>query len=184
VSRDITAAVSAALNAANVPLLVFTELQFASGTVRFTNASYTFTWNGHDWLGLGRMIGIDPVEERSDVQSTVIKLRLSGVPSDMISIALAEHYQGLPCRIWVAPLDSDYRVIGSSLLFSGKMDTMQVKVSNPATITLTAVSKLADLERPRVRRYNDADQQAEYPGDLGLQFVEQMVEKQLVWGRG
>jgi hypothetical protein len=31
---------------------------------------------------------------------------------------------------------------------------------------------------------HDADQQAEYPGDLGLQYVEQMVSKDLIWGRG
>lgn len=183
-SRTLSAAVLAAMSAANVPLVVFVELVFDSGTVRVTNAAYTMSWNGYSWLGLGRLGGIDPIEEGAGVQANGIAMRLSGVPVDMVSIAMQEHYQGRRCRIWAAPLSASFQVLADPVVvFDGRMDTMAVEIGKTATITLSAESRLADLERPRVRRYNDADQQQEYPGDLGLQFVEKMVEKELLWGK-
>lgn len=183
-SRTLSAAVLAALTAANVPLIVFVELAFDSGTVRVTNAAYNQTWNGSTWIGLARLGGIDPIEEGAGVQANAIGLRLSGVPTDMVSIALGEHYQGRRCRIWAAPLSASYQVLADPVVvFDGRMDTMAVEMGRTAIITLTAESRLADLERPRVRRYNDADQQAEYPGDKGLEFAEEMVEKELLWGK-
>ena len=183
---SVTVAADTALGGENVPLLCFIELAFASGTARLCNAAYSFNWNSHTWLGAGRVLGISPVEEGADLQAYGVSMRLSGVPADLVSIALAEHYQGRTAKIWAAPLDSSYTVISDPVLvFNGRMDVMPIKMEGAsATIELSVESRLIDWERPRVRRYNDADQQAEYPGDLGLQYVEQMVSKDLIWGRG
>ena len=43
--------------------------------------------------------------------------------------------------------------------------------------TLTAVE--VDLERAEVRRYTDADQQAEYPGDRFFEFVPALQEAEI-----
>lgn len=184
-SRTLTTAADNALSDAHVPLLCLIELAFASGTVRVCNAGYNFSWNGHTWLGAGRVLGISPVEEGADLQAYGVSMRLSGVPADMVAIALAEHYQGRTAKIWAAPLTSNYTLISDPVLvFNGRMDVMPIKMEGgSATIDLSVESRLIDWERPRVRRYNDADQQAVYPGDLGLQYVEQMVSKDLVWGR-
>lgn len=401
-SRTIGAAVQAALAASNVPLLIFVELDFSGGFVRVTNAPYAFDWNGYTWTGLGRMGGIEAVNEGASLEARGLALKLSGVPlsgegaSENISTALNENYQGRDARVWVAPLganaylqlpgtsgnyastpdsaavsitgDIDLRAkiapndwtpaaqfeilnkdngsngnrsflfglntggkltllwtpdgnlprfgsastvatgfadgsahwvratldvddgaggwilryytsedgvswtqlgsdvtgagttsifdgpsqlnvaafsSGSSDLFAGKvyyaelrngidgqvvavfdpsrddlsstgevwtinrsgsdharlvrdpfsvladpkliflgrMDTMEMQIGKTAVITLTAESRLADLERPRVRRFNDADQQAQYPGDRGLEWAERMVEWAGIWGK-
>lgn len=189
-SRSIGAAVQAALEAAHVPLLVFVELDFSGGFVRVTNAPYAFEWNGYTWTGLGRLGGIEAVQEGASLEARGVALKLSGVPlsgegdAENISIALNEHYQGRDARVWLAALDEQFRIIGDQkLVFLGRMDNMQIEAGRTATITLQAESRLADLERPRVRRYNNEDQQLAYPGDRGLEFAEQMVEKALLWGR-
>ena len=63
------------------------------------------------------------------------------------------------------------------------MDTMPIEVGAQASIQLTVESRLVDWERPRDRRFNHPDQIAEYPDDKGLEYVAQMAEKELVWGR-
>ena len=60
---------------------------------------------------------------------------------------------------------------------------MNIEAGETATISISVESRLVDWERPRVHRYTNADQQIAYPGDKGLEFVAQMVEKELVWGR-
>ena len=184
-TRSVTTAFGNAMAGANVPLLCFIELEFDSGTVRVCNAAYGFAWNSYTWIGAGNLISMSEVQEGADLEAYGVSMQLSGVPEGYVSIALGEHYQSRPARIWAAPLDANYVVIADPvLLFNGRMDAMPISMEGgKAVITLTAESRLADWGRPRVRRYNDADQQAAYPGDLGLQFVERMVEKELIWGR-
>ena len=42
---------------------------------------------------------------------------------------------------------------------------------------------MIDLERKRVARYTHAYQINKFPGDLGLEFVESLQEKEILWGR-
>ena len=51
-----------------------------------------------------------------------------------------------------------------------------------ATIKVSCESRLIDLNRNRVRRYTDVDQQSEVSGDLGFKFVESLQEKSIDWG--
>ncbi|AWV21498.1 Transcriptional regulator, LacI family [Roseomonas mucosa] len=46
-------------------------------------------------------------------------------------------------------------------------------------VSLTCEGRLVDLERAEVRRYTDADQQAEYPGDRFFEFVPALQEAQI-----
>lgn len=184
-SRTTTSAVDTAFAGENVPLVLFLQMEFDSGTSRVTNNAFDIDWNGYTWTGVGVLGSIEPVQEGADLQAFGLALKLSGIPTAQLAIALDEDYQGRAATIWAAPLDSEHRIIVDPVIvFKGRMDTMPIAMGKTGEITLNLESRLVDWERARVRRYNDADQQAEYPGDLGLQFVEQMVEKQLIWGRG
>ncbi|MGL4640677.1 MAG: hypothetical protein ACRCVX_13220, partial [Shewanella sp.] len=60
----------------NVPFVMFVELQFASGTVRFANTSASYFWNGENWLGLANMGQISPIKETSSGEVTGVSLEL------------------------------------------------------------------------------------------------------------
>jgi hypothetical protein len=110
-------------------------------------------------------------------------MRLSGIPPSLVSTARAEHYQGRPARVWLAPLGQHYNVLVDPFLaWVGRMDTMTIQMGPTATITLTTETRFADWDRPRTRLYSDADQQAEYAGDTGFRYMEQLVERTLMWG--
>lgn len=48
-------------------------------------------------------------------------------------------------------------------------------------IVVTAESRLAGWERPRVRRFNDADQKKQYPTDRFFEGMTEGVEVEIVW---
>jgi hypothetical protein len=50
-----------------------------------------------------------------------------------------------------------------------------------ASVTVRLENRLADWERPRLRRYTDEDQQRAHPGDKGFEFVTSTVDKDIVW---
>ena len=64
------------------------------------------------------------------------------------------------------------------------MDQMNIDEGpNTSTITLTVESKLVALERPAGTRYTSAYQKSVYPGDLGMDFIEDLQDKEIIWGR-
>ncbi len=183
-SRAVTPAVEAALEAGNVPAIVMVEMDFPSGFLRVNNSPVTFAWNGYDWLGLGDLGGIDAISEGASLESRGLAFRLSGVPPANVSIAMGQQYQGRSCKVWYAPLDAaTHAVLADPVLsFHGRLDVMSIELGETATITVTAESRLADWARPRVRRYNHDDQQIDFPGDNGFEFVTSVVDKELRWG--
>lgn len=67
------------------------------------------------------------------------------------------------------------------IIFRGRMDQMDVRVGDTATVTVKLLNRMADWERPKVRRYTDQEQQRQYPGDNGMRFVASTVDKTLLW---
>lgn len=182
--RTLTTAAKNAFSAINFPALILVELDFVDGFVRLTNAGYTFTWGGFDWLGIGTLGSISAISEGSALQMYGCSLTLSGIPPEIIATAFSQGYQGRGAVVRLAPLNTDYSFIADPVVvFKGRMDTMDIEVGSSATVTLSVESRLTDWERPRIRRYNNEDQKTEYPNDLGFQFVDQMIEKDLKWGR-
>jgi hypothetical protein len=81
-------------------------------------------------------------------------------------------------------LNDSYALVADPVeIFKGRVNQMNIEAGETATVSLTVESRLVDWERPRVRRYNNADQQVAFTGDKGFEFVPQMVEKELIWGR-
>ena len=158
-------------------------MDFPSGFLRVNNSAQDMTWNSLTWLGVGRVGSIDPIGEGMTLEARGLRFSITGVDPANIALALGQQYQGRSCKVWFAPLNDDYSVVADPyLIFSGRMDTMDIELGTTATITISAESRLADWDRPRVRRYNSADQAITDPTDLGFEFVPQMVEKNLRWG--
>ena len=65
--------------------------------------------------------------------------------------------------------------------FIFKMDQLSFQLGETATIRLTAESRLADWNRPRVRRSNSADHRALHPDDRFFEYVESQVEAVHRW---
>lgn len=181
--RNLTSGVATSLAASQVRGVMFVEMDFPGGFLRLNNSAQSMSWNGYIWLGVGRLGSIDAVGEGMTLEARSLKFAISGIDSANIATALGQQYQGRSCKMWLALLDEGYAVLPDPVLvFAGRMDTMDIELGTTATITVSAESRLADWDRPRVRRYNAADQAITDPTDRGFEFVPQMVEKSLRWG--
>ena len=64
------------------------------------------------------------------------------------------------------------------------MNTMQIQDDGESsTITVTVDSKLTLLERASNRRYTDANHQTRNSGDTFFSYVQDMADKEIIWGR-
>jgi hypothetical protein len=182
-AKTVTANQQTALSAPTVRPVLFLEMDFASGVARYVTAGASIAWNTYDWLAVGNLIDIGPIEETSELSASGIKLTISGVPSSLISLALGEAIQGRRITIWFGLIDSAGALIDTPVKeWEGRMDVMSVKdTAGAATIEMTCESRMAALLGSVTRRYTDEDQQAHFPGDDIFKFVPQMTEKVLGW---
>ena len=184
-----------------------TELRFdGDNTLRLWTGQGTLVLeDGTSWVGTGNLLNISAIEETSELAVKGATLTLSGVPSEVLSLALSEPYQGRVCNIYFGTFSqgsilqesSSYILLqdGSRInletgdkdfneIFSGYMDQMNIEESGEtSTIQLLVENKLVDLERARVARFTSGYQKSIYAGDLGLDFVEDLQDKQIPWGR-
>lgn len=183
-----------------------TELNFSTETIRMWTGQGTLVLdNGTEWFGLGQLLNISSIEETSEMAVKGATISLSGIPSELLSLALSEPYQGRVAKIYFGTfsygsllqqsgsyiLQQDGSRInlqdgrkGFNELFSGYMDQMIIEESaETTTITMSVENKLIDLERARVGRYTSGYQKSIYPNDLGMDFIEGLQDKQIPWGR-
>jgi hypothetical protein len=179
-SRTIPAALLTALGQTNVAPFYAVEFDFDTAPVRFWTGYGDRTIEGETYLGAGSLIGVGGLEEVGDLSAKSATISLSGVPPEIVSLALQEPYQNRACRILFGVVD----VADVIEVFGGFMDTMNIQDSGDSSIiTLTVESKLVQLERAKERRYTHESQQSRYPGDTFFSFVSDLQDKEVVWGR-
>lgn len=182
-TRSLTPAFSAELVKGEIKPAFIAELDTSGGEVLVWTGIGDLNFNSKIYTGLGDLIGIAPVRESGqDVRANVVSFTLSGVPSSAIATALGTQYQGRTVKLWLAVFDDAGLIANPALIFHGRADVMVIN-EGPETsvITVTAESHLADLTRPRVRRYTHEDQQELHPGDMGLEFVTSIQNTEVIW---
>jgi len=194
----------------------FTPVPVATSTpvervVRLWTGIGTLKYKQKEYFGAGNLLDISSIEETSEIAAKGASITLTGIPSETVSLALSEPYQGRICNIYfgtfaakdsgnvgskVLKEDADFILLedGSKItlddrstqltqIFAGYMDTMNIEESaDTCTIQLTVENKLITLERAKVARYTSAYQKSLYPDDKGLDFIEDMQDKQISWG--
>jgi len=180
--RTIDTTVKTAAAASVVRPVLMVEMDFAGGKQYVTNAPFDIVFDSNTYLGVGDLGSINNITEVSDIEATNLSLTLSGVKPNWISLALTEDFQGRLVTIYMALLDDQHVVIDNPFkLWEGRMDTMSVVLDKESTVSLNCESRLADLFRAKVFRLNNATQRDLYTGDIGLQYIESMIEKEIVW---
>lgn len=207
-SRDLTGILSY-LEFDEVKPFFAVELMFSSTPLYFWTGIGDTTIDSITYTGTGNLMHISRVKETAEIQAAGATLTLSGIPSDILSLALSEPYQGRLGKIKFGLIDADNNLLElesafnmllesgidiglenpdqSNVLvemFTGYMDQMSITESaDTCTIGLSLESKLLDLDRPSIRRYNSESQKTIYSGDLAFDFINDLQDKKLSWGR-
>lgn len=187
-SRDLTSATITNISEATVYPFFAIELNFDSEILRLWTGQGTLTLpDTTQWIGTGTLLDISAIEETAEMAVRGATLTLSGIPSEILSLALSEPYQGRVCNIYFGTFTGgDLTTAPSNFdqIFSGYMDQMNIQDgAETATIELKVENKLVDLERARVARFTSGYQKSIYPSDKGLDFVESLQDRELFWGR-
>lgn len=184
-TRPMSAAMEAALEADIIYPIYFFEIGFATASLNLWTGFGDRTWDAKTWAGVGWILGMSEVEETSETKATTFTI---GMPANaaVIAIALAEFRKNKPATVWQGLLSSAGALIDTPIVIaSGLTDLSEIDTDpgKPA-IRISCESRFADLERARVRRFTHEDHQIDYPGDRFFEHVGSLTDRILTWGKG
>ena len=185
-ARDLHSDYGAAVQAGEVHPILLAKINTSGGDVRIWTGIGDLTYDAEVYSGAGKLMGVSPINEKTDLSANGVAFSLSGLPSSMISTALGQVQQGRACTLWVALLNTATGALVNNPyeMFNGFTDvTIISEDGETSTIVVNAENRLIDLERTRIRRYTDEDQQNEYSGDKGFEFVPALQDKVVIFGK-
>lgn len=182
-SRGISTAAKAAAADETVVRSLAVELDFPAGFVRWNSSPSDIVINGDAFLGLGALGTISAAEEGIELRSYGMTVGVTGVPRDAVAIALGQAYQGRRGTVWEVILDGTtwLPVSDPFVIFRGRMDQMDITLGSSAEVTVKLENRLTDWERPRIRRYTDAEQRRRDAADGSFRFLAATTEKEIIW---
>jgi hypothetical protein len=158
-------------------------------TLRIWTGYGDFSILGQTYSGLGNLLSIGQVQESAETKATGIKISASGLNTDVLASALTQTQQGVVVNVYFGVLTTTSNALAivddPYQIFSGFVDTVQIlEEGDTSTISFDIESKLISLERPLDFRYTDQDQKHFFPNDKGLEFVDDLQDKEVIWGGG
>ena len=184
-ARSLTAGMVTQVTAAKLQPILLVKLEFDSADLNLWTGLGDLVFNSDTYTGAGDLLAFSPFEESDELKAVGLTGTLSGIPSSLIAIALAEDYMGRPVTVWFGALDSSNALVTDPfIVFAGLIDTMPIEdAGETATIQVQAENRLVRLEESRSRRYTPEDQATDFAGDKGLDFVVPLNDgREIVWG--
>lgn len=182
-ARNLAAALATEFEKAALRPIYFAKFEFPGGDVRFWSGEGAKTFNSESYTGLGDLTGVAFPQENSNNSPQGAVFTLSGIPSSSTALALEENYKNAPVTVWFgARDDSDVIIVDPYIQFQGFIDVMSMDDDGENAAITVRCEAFAYGVGPSAIRYTDEQQQREFPGDLGLQYVAGLQDKDILWG--
>lgn len=182
-SRNISSPMLSAITSAYVRPALAAQIAFKSQTSYVWSGSGNLVYSGNTYTGIGDFGKLGDIVEGQDVQAYSTSVTLSGIDQTLLSESITDIQLGAPATIYLVLLDGNGVIIGTPYpLFVGTVDKPSISIGTETlSITLNLETKLANLQRPSMRRYTSVDQRIDYPADTFFDNVESLNDQALIW---
>jgi hypothetical protein len=169
--------------------MFFLDLGFDTGTVRIHNGLGEYTFGGNTYTGLGDFGFIEPIEEGGELSPYSVSMGLSGIDDalkasgiNLLDSVMGEDLYMREVTVYTGAIGADGDLLADPAVHGTFfMDVPEVEVGTQNIVRLTCESEMALFDKRNNARYSDSDLQTEYAGDLGFEYLDQMVEAKIVW---
>lgn len=157
------------------------QLDFASGSRFYWDAVGNLEAYGEIWAGAASVVARSEVPFGVDDEAGQMVLTMSGVDADLMAMVRAEEseFSGRPITLWAQFFDEALQLSGARrFLFAGTMDvpTYAVSAEGSRSVTIPCEGEWTDRNSARQSMFSHEDQQARYPGDLGLEYAYRITQ--------
>jgi hypothetical protein len=186
--RNLSPAVFAAIAAPQKSVALFLQLSFSGGATLFlwsgigsissggpawdpgATFPYAIPFTGMGWLGR-----IESVPQNSELTAENMTLQLSGIPSDLLGDVINTVRLSGSAALWLGFFSNGQLLADPIALLTGALDVPTISDgADTCTISITVENSLLALNLASNRRFTTLDQQLDFPGDTGFDYVSAM----------
>lgn len=173
-----------AIAAGTVQPFYAVELLLDSAPVRLWSGYGDRTINGDVYTGSGDLMTIGDVETVADMSAPAMTLSLSGMPGEIVSLALQEPYQRRDCRIYFGVIINDAGDHSVFTAYVGELNKLTIQdEAETGTISVLVDSKMVEADKSSNRRYTSESQKSRFSDDTFFDWVALIQDAEIVWGR-
>jgi hypothetical protein len=182
--RNLSPAVLAALAAPQKSMALFLEIVFVTETVWLWSGLGNMSSAGPAWdpaatfpynqtfTGLGWMGRIESVPQNSELTAENMTLQLSGIPAELLGDTINAVRLSGSAQLWLGFFSSGVLLADPLQLWDGELDVPTVSDGgDTCTVSITVENSLLALNLASNRRFTTLDQQLDFPGDSGFDYV-------------
>lgn len=169
------------------------DLDFTTGTIRYTTSPVSIVYAGITYLGFGNLAEVSGVGESEDPNASRVTLGFTAVNSAMIAAGLGnvEAYRGRAVRLYLQLLDETFQPAGAPRQrWAGRMEPVRITRKRAGVAGGSGSGRIeipcsrAGMARARNAlglRLSDSQQQLAYAGDKGYEYIQTLIEKPTLW---
>lgn len=169
------------------------EMDFTTGTLRYTNAPLDFPIGGNVYTGFANLVGVTPVKQSEVTSTDRMTLSYTVVNQAMLAAALGniDAYRGKAVRLYLQFFDADFQPAGAPVpRWFGYMDRVQVNRQRSSSEGGSSGGKIemicsrAGMSRARHYeglRVTHAQHIKTYPADKGFEYIMKLIEQPTRW---
>jgi len=166
------------------------EMDFSGGMVYATTAPVNVDYGGHSYTGLGNLVQVGGLSESENNSAEKLSVSVSVVDSTMLALVLvdANTYRGRSITLRLQLLTETFAPIGTPVKrWAGAMNPAKVTRGghggeNTGRIELPCSRYgMARARNYQGLRHTHAQQLLRFPGDVGLQYMQDLIEKPALW---
>lgn len=181
-ARSIESVFKTALGESVLKVAMIVKVDFTEGILAYSSTIADIEYLGQVYQGFGTLGSVSDIEENDSLDPQTCTLELSGVKPIVLAAILDTDYYNKPAEVYMVALDDGYQVIGTPLLyFKGTVDEVKCTHGTVARINITLADELSGWDRLKVERYTNDEQQLQYPGDKGCEFITEISGKEVIW---
>ncbi|MBK1835002.1 hypothetical protein [Roseibacillus ishigakijimensis] len=181
-----TALASGRVEAANL-----VELDFTFGTERYWTGVTPLAFEGEIWNPVGQLGKLSPLESSQDLRANGLELAINipfqnGEPVPRFQNVKPNEYKGRRARVILAFFKDGFGEVIHTLERRYFMDVLEYRIDPKASaeLSLKIESELMAGGKRSVKRWTDAQQRDDYPGDRAFQFLSYLASGvEVKWGQ-
>lgn len=180
-ARSLPSPFVTALQQPGVEMLHLLDLGFDGVPQYLTSVDFDVVYAGHTYSPLIGVVKIDDVSETAETFEA-LRLTISGVPQSTAALFLTNKVRGRELRLRTAVISAGSLLVDDAA-WAGKMDAAVYTRNDDGTVTwiVDAEHEFASWNRPQPIRFTNAWLQGRFPGDRGLEYIEDMANKRIIF---
>jgi hypothetical protein len=160
------------------------DFDFPSAHYRLWTGAGDLTLSGNSYFGAGQLVKVELESETSELNAQRVTFSLSNVDPSSVDEDDIDGSFGRSVILYLGFLNVETRALLTTpeTLWEGRIDSFRRSDGSLPLIEVVAEHRLALLDRTDGWRYTHEHQQQFYAGDNGLNLVNTIALRKVLWG--